>query len=414
MGLYEELQWRGLVKDISHEERAMEMLNNDNIRFYCGFDPTGQSLTIGHLVQIVRMKLLQQYGHTPVVLIGGATGLIGDPRESGERTMLTLEQSLYNAKMIENQINNFLDKDEVIYVNNNDWIKDIDMITFLRDYGKNFNVSYMLAKENVQSRLQTGISYTEFSYMIIQAIDFLHLYENFNVKLQFGGSDQWGNITTGLELIRKVKGENDAFGMSSPLLLKSDGTKFGKSEGGALWLDRKLTTPYEIYQYFLNTSDDDVPTYLKNLTLLKKDEIIALENSIKKHPELRLAQKRLAEEVVIFMHGKEALKEALAVTEALFTNDFNNLNKDAFKSLENTLDNTIVAKEITLMQALINLKLASSNREAREFINNGAVYINGVKVEDIEYVIKQELALFDKYFIIRRGRKKSALLIMED
>lgn len=411
MGLYEELVWRNMVKDVSDEARAKEMLNNDNIRFYCGFDPTGQSLTVGHLVQIVRMKLLQSYGHTPVVLIGGATGLIGDPRESGERTMLSLEQSLYNAKLIENQINQYLNKDDVIYVNNNDWIKDIDMITFLRDYGKHFNISYMLAKENVSSRLQTGISYTEFSYMLIQAMDFLHLYENLNVKLQFGGSDQWGNITTGLELIRKVKGENEALGMSSPLLLKSDGTKFGKSESGALWLDRNLTSPYEIYQYFLNTTDADTPEYLRSLTLLKKDEIIALENSIDKNPEFRLAQKRLAEEVVILMHGKKALEEALAVTKALFTNDFNELSIDAFKSLEITLDTHKFKKEISIIDALVNTNLASSNREAREFIKNGAVYINGQKIEGNEFIINNDLSLHNQYFIIRRGKKRNALLV---
>lgn len=411
MGLYEELKWRELIKDVSHEEQAREMLNNDSIRFYCGFDPTGESLTIGHLVQIVRMKLLQTYGHTPVVLVGGATGLIGDPRETGERQMLSLEKSLKNAEAIKRQINVFLDSDKTIYVNNNDWIKDIDMITFLRDYGKNFNISYMLAKDNVQSRLDSGISYTEFSYMIIQAMDFLHLYESLNVKLQFGGSDQWGNITTGLELIRKVKGENDAIGMSSPLLLKSDGAKFGKSESGAIWLDRELTSPYEVYQYFINTSDQDVILYLKNLTLLSRKEIESLEVSLIDAPELRLAQKTLAEEVIKLMHGDAAFAEALAVTDALFTGEFNELDIDALKSLAITLDTAKFDGKIDLVKALVDTKLASSNRQAREFITNGAISVNGIKVTDVDYNITSEAALHNNYYILKRGRRKNALLI---
>ncbi|HBT59909.1 MAG TPA: tyrosine--tRNA ligase, partial [Acholeplasmataceae bacterium] len=257
MTLYDELVWRGFVKDVSNEEKAKQLLNEDKVKFYCGFDPTGQSLTVGHLVQIVRIMLIAKYGHHPVVLIGGATGLIGDPRQTSERKLLTLEQSLENAEKIKNQIGRF--QKEATFVNNNDWISKIDMISFLRDYGKNFNINYMLSKETVQARLETGISYTEFSYMIIQAIDWLHLYQTIDCKIQFGGSDQWGNITTGLELIRKTVGDkHDAVAMSSPLLLKSDGTKFGKSESGALWLDETLTSPYELYQYFLNTADDDV------------------------------------------------------------------------------------------------------------------------------------------------------------
>jgi len=251
MKLYDELLWRGLIKDVSNEEKARELLDHDQIKFYCGFDPTGESLTIGHLVQVVRMLLLEKYGHTPIVLIGGATGLIGDPRQTSERKLLTLEESLQNAEKIKLQLSQFLDPNKAIFVNNYDWIGKIDMISFLRDYGKHFSINYMIAKDTVQKRLEIGISYTEFSYMLIQAIDFLHLYRELDCKLQFGGSDQWGNITTGLELIRKLEGENSkAIGLSSPLLLKADGSKFGKSESGALWLDGNLTSPYEVYQYF--------------------------------------------------------------------------------------------------------------------------------------------------------------------
>ncbi|OHE47681.1 MAG: tyrosine--tRNA ligase, partial [Tenericutes bacterium RIFOXYA12_FULL_35_10] len=323
MKLYEELLWRGLIKDVSNEEKTKELLNDQKIKFYCGFDPTGESLTVGHLVQVVRMMLLEKYGHTPIVLIGGATGLIGDPRQTSERKLLTLEESLQNAEKIKVQLQHFLNPEKAIFVNNYDWIGKIDMISFLRDYGKHFSINYMIAKDTVQKRLDVGISYTEFSYMLIQAIDFLHLYRTLDCKLQFGGSDQWGNITTGLELIRKLEGENNqAIGLSSPLLLKADGTKFGKSESGALWLDAELTSPYEIYQYFFNASDLDVVNYLKTLTLLDKEEIDQLVEELKEHPENRGAQKKLASEVVKLVHGEKALTQALKVTEALFSGDF--------------------------------------------------------------------------------------------
>lgn len=413
MNLYEELQWRNLIKDVSDEEKAQKFLNEDSIKFYCGFDPTGKSLTVGHLVQVVRMRLLQNYGHTPVVLIGGATGLIGDPRATSERELLTLEESLKNAELIKTQMTRFLEPKNTIYVNNNDWIKEIDMITFLRDYGKHFNINYMLAKETVQSRLETGISYTEFSYMLIQAIDFLKLYKEKDVKLQFGGSDQWGNITTGLELIRKELGKNDAFGLSSPLLLKSDGEKFGKSESGAIWLDEELTSPYELYQYFLNTNDNDVSNYLKALTLLSVDEIKRLEQTVIDNPGAREAQKVLASEVVKFVHGEDALNEALLVTEALFTGEFNNLSERAFKGLEQTLDTITVEKQTLLVHALVELKLASSNREAREFIKNGAISLNGEKITDTNYEINKDLSFYNKYIIVKRGKRRNGLLIVK-
>lgn len=412
MQLYEELLWRDLIKDVSDEELVKETLNNRKVKFYCGFDPTGESLTVGHLVQVIRMKLLQTYGHTPVVLIGGATGLIGDPRATSERQLLSLETSLNNAELIKKQISRFLDEDKTIYVNNHDWIKDISLISFLRDYGKHFNINYMLGKETVQSRLATGISYTEFSYMLLQAIDFLHLYQNEDVKIQFGGSDQWGNITTGLELIRKVVGKNDAVGLSSPLLLKSDGEKFGKSESGAIWLDKELTSPYEVYQYFLNTSDDDISKYLRTLTLLPKDEIIELEESSKNEPEKRLAQKRLAEEVVKFIHGEDALKEAVDVSNSLFTGEFENLSESAFVTLEKVLNGVKLEANTNIVAALVEAELAKSNREAREFINSGAISINGNKIMDVEYLINKEDSLYKKYVVVKRGRRKNGLIVI--
>ena len=411
MKLYEELIWRGLIKDVSNEDKAKELLNDNKIKFYCGFDPTGESLTVGHLVQVVRMMLLEKYGHTPIVLIGGATGLIGDPRQTSERKLLTLEESLQNAEKIKRQIQQFLDPNKAMFVNNYDWIGKIDMISFLRDYGKHFSINYMIAKDTVQKRLEVGISYTEFSYMLIQAIDFLHLYQTLDCKLQFGGSDQWGNITTGLELIRKFEGENSsAIGLSSPLLLKADGTKFGKSESGALWLDAELTTPYEIYQYFFNASDLDVINYLKTLTLLSKDEIMNLEQEMKDHPEERLAQKTLAAEVVKLVHGEKALVQALKVTEALFSGDFHELDESGFKMLSRTLDVVEVSEDRPLIDLLVDTNLAQSKREARTFIQSGAIVLNEQKIDQLDFHVKKDLTLYHRYIIIRRGKKKYALI----
>jgi tyrosyl-tRNA synthetase len=411
MNLYEDLLWRGLIKDVSNEEKAKKLLNDEKIKFYCGFDPTGESLTIGHLVQVVRMLLLEKYGHTPIVLIGGATGLIGDPRQTSERKLLTLDESLLNAEKIKNQLLKFLDPNKSIFVNNYDWIGKIDMISFLRDYGKHFSINYMLAKDTVQQRLNVGISYTEFSYMLIQAIDFLHLYQTHNCKLQFGGSDQWGNITTGLELIRKIEGDqNQAVGLSSPLLLKADGSKFGKSESGALWIDKELTTPYEIYQYFLNASDQDVINYLKTLTLLSKEEIVELEKKAKDFPELREAQKVLASEVVLLIHGNDELNQAKKVTKALFSGEFSDLSKNEFEILKKTIDYIDLNEPKILVDALIETKLAQSKREAKEFILSGAISINDQKIDHIDYVITKDLALFNQYVVLRRGKKKYSLL----
>ena len=412
MKCYDDLIWRGLIKDVSNEEKARELLDQHKINFYCGFDPTGESLTVGHLVQIVRMKLLETYGHTPIVLIGGATGLIGDPKQTSERKLLTLEESLQNAEKIKKQLSTFLNPEKAIFVNNYDWIKQIDMISFLRDYGKHFSINYMIAKDTVQKRLEVGISYTEFSYMLIQAIDFLHLYRTHDCKLQFGGSDQWGNITTGLELIRKLEGEESkAIGLSSPLLLKADGSKFGKSESGALWLDETLTTPYEIYQYFVNASDQDVVNYLKQLTLLSKEDIEALEEKSKSQPELREAQKRLAAEVTELIHGKEALNEALKVTEALFSGEFMDLSRNAFKMLEQTLDSVVLLEPKQILDVLVDTKLAQSKREAREFVTNGAITVNDQKMTNLDSTIDKSNLLYDQYAIVRRGKKKYALII---
>jgi tyrosyl-tRNA synthetase len=407
--LFDELLWRGMIKDISDYDLAQKRINEENLTFYIGFDPTGKSLTIGHLVQIVRMRLMQLRGHHPIVLIGGATGLIGDPREASERKLLTLEESLLNAKLIEQQISKYLDPKDTTYVNNYDWISKIDMISFLRDYGKHFNINYMLSKEIIAKRLETGISYTEFSYMILQSIDFLNLYQNYNCQMQFGGSDQWGNITAGLELLRKVVGDNDAIGISSPLLLKSDGQKFGKSEGGAIWLDPELTSPYELYQYFLNTPDSDIVEVLKKLTLIDVDEIKKLENEIKLNPEARIAQKVAAEEIVKFVHGEESLKEALLITEALFSGNFNDLKEPNFKQLVKIINGLKIEENSNLVDVLVKTQLASSKREAREFISNGAISVNDEKIDDTHYTLTKDKAYFDNYCVIKRGRRRHAV-----
>jgi tyrosyl-tRNA synthetase len=406
MTLYDVLTTRGLLKDVSDVTRAKSLLNETSTAFYCGFDPTGESLTVGHLVQIVRMKLLQSYGHKPIVLIGGATGLIGDPKQTSERKLLTLEASLENAAKIEKQLKHFLGEN-ALYVNNYDWIKGIDMISFLRDYGKQFSINYMLAKDTVAKRLETGISYTEFSYMLIQAIDFLYLYEHHDCNIQFGGSDQWGNITTGLELIRKNHETSQAVGLSSPLLLKADGTKFGKSESGTLWLDESLTSPYELYQYFVNASDEDVLNYFNMLTLLSGDEIQTYMKHMKDAPHLREAQKKLAEEVVRMVHGEDALKRSIEVTEALFQGTFDALDQASLKMLQKTLDHT---KTTSIIDALIELNLAQSKREAREFLNHGAVTINGYKVDE-QTQLTDDMYLHDICAVIRRGKKKYGMIL---
>lgn len=414
MNLFEELEWRGLLKDISNVEVAKKLLNEEKTTFYCGFDPTGDSLTVGHLVQIIRILLLQKYGHRAIVLVGGATGLIGDPRQTSERKLLTLEESLKNAEALKNQLGkyiDFTDENQAIMVNNYDWISKINVIEFLRDYGKNFNINYMLAKETISSRLETGISYTEFSYMILQSIDFLHLYKTYNCRIQFGGSDQWGNITSGLELIRKmVSDKEDVLGLSSPLLMKTDGTKFGKSENGALWLDATKTSPYAIYQYFLNTSDSDVETYLKTLTLLSKDEIENLISKMREKPEERAAQKALGKEIVTFLHGEEEYNNAIRITDALFSGNIKNLtSKEIEESLSDVLIG-IIDSDINIIDLLVNTGITSSKREARELVETNAISINGEKITFTDYIISKENAIDNKFTVVRRGKKKYYLI----
>lgn len=403
MKLYEELVWRGLIKDVSNEDLARKLLNEDSIYFYCGFDPSAPSLQLGNFTQVVKMLLMEKHGHKPIVLIGGATGLIGDPggRSSGERKLLTIEESLENARKIKVQMDKMFKN--TMMVNNYDWISKIDMISFLRDYGKSFSINYMLAKDTVANRLETGISYTEFSYMILQSIDFLHLYKNNKCLLQFGGSDQWGNITAGLDLIRKTEGDNSkVIGMSSPLLMKSDGKKFGKSESGALWLDPNLTSPYEMYQYLVNTPDNDVIGYLKYLTLLSVEEILELEKSNKSHPELREAQKALAKAVVALIHGEEEANKVKSISEEMFEKGIFSGDVPTIKVNKESLSG--------ILDLIVLSGLAPSKSEARRLVEQGGIKVNG---EVVNLDFKAEQKSFEKEFVISKGKKNIVKLELE-
>lgn len=404
MGIYEELEWRGLIKDVS-DPSLKEKLNAGGMTFYIGTDPTGDSLHIGHFSSFLICKRLKDAGHNPIVLVGGATGLIGDPKPDSERPMITKETVEHNFNCLKNQLIKLFGCE---VVNNYDWSKEINFIDFLRDFGKFFNVNYMLNKDIVARRLDAGITYTEFSYMIMQALDFWWLNQNKNVTLQVAGQDQWGNITAGIELIRKKSGK-EAYAFTMPLLTKSDGSKFGKTNGKAIWLDINKTSAYEMYQFFINSEDSKVIDYLKFLTFLSKEEIEVLEEKNKTQPHLREAHKALAYEVIKFIHGEEAYQQALRISEALFSGNIKALTADEIEMGFNDLP-SIKGKEISLVEALIEAKLASSKREAREFIRNGAVLVNGDKITDETTMLTKSMAIEERFIVLRRGKKLYALV----
>ena len=404
MGIYEELEWRGLIKDVS-DPALREKLNAGGMTFYIGTDPTGDSLHIGHFSSFLICKRLKDAGHHPIVLVGGATGLIGDPKPDSERPMITKETVEHNYECLKSQLTNLFGCE---VVNNYDWSKDINFIDFLRDFGKFFNVNYMLNKDIVARRLDQGITYTEFSYMIMQALDFWYLNKHKNVTLQVAGQDQWGNITAGIELCRK-KEQKEVYAFTMPLLTKSDGSKFGKTNGKAVWLNINKTSAYEMYQFFINSEDSKVIDYLKFLTFLSKEEIEVLEEKNKTQPHLREAHKALAHEVITFLHGEEAYNQAIKISEALFSGNIKGLTADEIEMGFNELP-SIEGKEITLVDALIEAKLAQSKREAREFIKNGAASVNGEKVTDEAYVLSKDLAIEGKFIVLRRGKKLYALM----
>ena len=401
MTLYEDLQWRGLIKDLSSED-LIDKLNNEKLTFYLGTDPTADSLHIGHYSTFLVAKRLQKAGHNPILLVGGATGLVGDPRGTGEREKADAKVIQSNFEKLKAQVERLFG---IKCVNNYDWFKDVNYIDFLRDYGKYINVNYMINKDLVKRQLEIGISYAEFSYMLIQGVDFKHLHDNYGVTLQIGGSDQWGNLTTGIEIIRKLTGE-EVYAFSIPLAVDSQGKKMGKSEGNAVWLDINKTSAYELYQYLYNLEDSMMEAYLKRFTFLSKSEI---EEIMKKHleaPEKRIAQETLAHEVVRDIHGEEEYQKAVEISRALFSGDIKKLPADQIGKIFSKVDHIDIKEAENIVDFLVNSKICSSKREAREFINSGSIYVNGDKVESLEYNVGRENALDNKYVVIRKGKKK--------
>ncbi|HGH0883226.1 TPA: tyrosine--tRNA ligase [Staphylococcus pseudintermedius] len=409
--LLEELSWRGLVYQQTDEEGIETLLNKEEVKIYCGADPTADSLHIGHLLPYLTLRRFQEAGHRPIVLVGGGTGMIGDPSgKSEERVLQTEAQVDKNVRGIQQQMEQLFDfnvENGPILVNNYDWLSQISLIEFLRDYGKHVGVNYMLGKDSIQSRLENGISYTEFTYTILQAIDFGHLNRVHDCKLQIGGSDQWGNITSGIELMRRMYGVTDVYGFTIPLVTKADGKKFGKSESGTIWLDPEKTSPYEFYQFWINTSDDDVIKFLKYFTFLSKTDIEALEKFVVEEPHLRKAQTTLAEEVTRFIHGNDALAEAQRISQALFKGDLKSLSAEEIKAGFKDVPQVTLSNETTnIVDALVETKISSSKRQAREDITNGAIYINGERQQDLAYTLSSDDRYDDTFTIIRRGKKK--------
>lgn len=411
--LLQDLEWRGLLYQQTDAEGMAKLLDEQSVSLYCGVDPTADSMHIGHIVPLLTLRRFQKAGHRPILLVGGATGMIGDPSgRSEERQLQTVEQIDKNVQGIRGQLERIFDFAEdgngAQLVNNRDWIGEMNTIEFLRDYGKLINVNYMLAKDTIASRLDTGISFTEFAYTLIQGIDYNHLYNHHNCRIQVGGSDQWGNITTGLEVIRKThEEETKAFGITIPLVTKADGTKFGKTAGGAVWLDGKKTSPYEFYQFWINAADADVVKYLKIFTFLSREEIEALAVSVEEEPHLRKAQKALAEEMTRLIHGQEALDQAIRITAALFSGDLKALSAEEMKDAFKDVPSIEMAKEDkNIVDLLVEAAISPSKRQAREDVTNGAISVNGEKVTDLDYVIDGKDRLEDAFSIVRRGKKK--------
>ncbi len=408
MTLYEDLKWRGLIQDIS-DEALIDKLNNESLTFYIGTDPTADSMHIGHYSSFLISKRLAKYGHKPILLVGGATGLIGDPKPTAERPMISKEEVEHNFKGLKKQAEDIFGFE---VVNNYDWTKDINVIDFLRDYGKYFNINYMLAKDKVKSRLESGITYAEFSYMILQALDFMHLYKTRGVTLQVAGSDQWGNITSGIELVRKKLGK-EVYGMVMPLVTDSNGVKFGKTEGNALWLDKNKTSSYELYQYLINLEDVMIIDYLKKLTFLSKEEIEVLEEKHKANPHLREAHKALAKEVITDLHGKEEYEKAVKISEALFSGNVKFLSKEEILVGFKDVPSFDVKSGTKLIDMLIDNNICQSKREAREFLNAGSISINDEKVKEEGLQITKNIAIDGEILVIKRGKKKNYIGIIK-
>ena len=402
MNLYEDLKWRGLIKDVTSPELE-EKLNNGGMTFYIGADPTAESLHIGQFPTFLVAERLRRAGHKPIILVGGATGRVGDPRGTGEREKADIKVIESNFTKIQAQMKKLFGEDTLV-VNNYDWFKNYNYIDFLRDVGKYVNVAYMINKDLVKRQMEVGISYAEFSYMLIQGFDFKYIHDNYGATLQFGGSDQWGNLTTGIEIIRKLNNE-EVYAFSVPLIVDSTGKKLGKSYGNALWLDENKTSSYEMYQYILNFEDIMMEEYIKKYTFLNKEEIESIMKEHNEAPHLRIAQKRLAEEVIKFIHSEESYNKAVRITESLFKGEFENLSKDELEEAFKGKEIKTVELGQNIIDVLIQMNAASSKREAREFISNNSIEIKGKKVTDIEKTITEDDLINDIYLIIKRGKK---------
>ena len=409
MTLFEELKWRGLIKDQAGDDLE-KIINGRDATFYWGTDPTADSLHIGHYSSLVTAKRLARAGLHPILLVGGATGLIGDPRPTAEREIITYEQVEHNLNGIKKQVEEIFSGLDVEVVNNYDWTKDISILEFLRDIGKYINVNYMLNKDIINRRLETGITFAEFTYTLLQGYDFLYLYEHKNCIMQVEGSDQWGNITTGIELINKKLGKN-AYAFTMPLILDSNGEKFGKSAGNALWLDKNKTSSYELYQYLINSSDSKVEEYLKVFTFLTPEEIMDIMKQHNEKPEERLAQKTLANEFIKDLRGEDELNKCIHISEALFKGNIKELTKEELEMAINNIPSYEVLEDKNIVDLLVESTICSSKREAREFINNNSISINGEKINDLEFIIKKEDALYQEYTIVRKGKKKYFVII---
>ena len=404
MTLFEDLKWRGLIKDVAGEESELQkVLDGKPFAFYWGTDPTADSLHIGHYSSLCMAKRLANAGHHPVLLCGGATGRIGDPRPTAEREIISEEKVNNNIEGIRKQIQSLVPSAEL--VDNYDWMKDYTFLNFLRDIGKYINVNYMLDKDIIRRRLENGITFAEFSYMLLQGYDFVHLYQEKKCIMQVAGSDQWGNITTGVDLIRKML-DKPAYAFTMPLILDATGKKFGKSEGNALWLNKEKTAPYAIYQYLINSDDSKVLEYLKVFTFLSREQIEEVYAQHQQAPEKRIAQKTLAWEIVKDLHGKAEADNAVQVSEKLFAGDFKGLSVSDIMTGMKGVPTFKYETEVSLVDLLVNNKIASSKREAREFIKGNAISINGDIFNDESTIITKDLALEGKVIIIRRGKKK--------
>ena len=405
---WEELKWRGLVKDVAGEG-IEDKINNESVTFYWGTDPTADSLHIGHYSSLVTAKRLMRMGHKPILLCGGATGRIGDPRPTAEREIISIDTLNHNIEGIRNQIDRLFEGKAKL-VNNYDWFNGYQFLDFLRDVGKYVNVNYMINKDIIKRRLETGITYAEFSYMLIQGYDFLHMYRTMGCEMQVEGSDQWGNITTGIDLIKKIEGK-EAYAFTMPLILDVNGNKFGKSEGNALWLDKTKTSSYELYQYLINTDDQKVEEYLKVFTFLTPEEIINVMEQHKKELEKRIAQQQLTKCIITDIHGEEEYEKALAISKALFSGNIKEIPVEELETAFKGVPSSELSSDKNIVDVLVESSICSSKREAREMIQNGSISINGDKVTDLEFVVTKGSALGGKYTIIRRGKKKYHMLI---